>query len=47
MMGGEWHEPVDYQIMGPYQKNQDVDREDPKHENQNRVGIIAKINVRG
>lgn len=46
MMGGEGHEPVDHEVMGPYQKNQHIDWENPKHENQYRVGIIAKINVR-
>lgn len=46
-MGGEGHEPVHHKIVGPDQENQDIDGQDPQHENEDRVGVIAEIEVRG
>lgn len=45
-MGGEGHEPVHHQIVGPDQENQDIDGQNPQHQNEDRVGVIAEIEVR-
>lgn len=31
MVGGEWREPVDGEIMNPDDENREIYREDPKH----------------
>lgn len=32
MVGGEGGEPMDGEVVGPDEKDRDVDREDPDHE---------------
>ena len=43
MMRWEWREPVNSKVVGPDDKDRDVDRQNPKHENKDRVRVVIEI----
>ena len=45
MVGGEWGEPVDGEVVGPHEEDGDVDWEDPDHEDEDRVRVVVEIIV--
>lgn len=36
---------MDHKIVSPDQENQDVDRQDPQHEDENRMCVVGKVVV--
>lgn len=43
MVGGEWHKPVHHKVMRPHEQDKDVDRQDPQHQEKDRVCKIGEI----
>ena len=43
MVGGEWRQPMDGEVVGPDEEDGDVDGEDPDHEDEDGVGVVVEI----
>ena len=41
----KWSEPVNSQIVYPDDENGEIDRENPQHENEDRVDVVVKVVV--